>query len=374
MSTNVTSRNLAVCGSSVCLEQSKPAQKLLPRPPPGVTFGVRAQWDNNLATMLIRLRGIELLGEFDVSKGKYMDTGWRKVRQAMLQKLGHLAPWFVSGEGSFRTFCGEHGVDKEVYLEDMFKAKASEKWKGLQDTYKLAERRTVTVVDHNGLPVKRKANCTGEQKLDDIAWPLYDVMDEAMKHKPSVCPPPGAVLQTQHSKPASPPTPTGGPVSSDVDDNPLQTLVSLDEQNETYMTCDEQHKKRSARDDEADSPHRKIIPPSKRGKRPSSADRRHEELLSAVMDQSSAVTESLEVIRTSITDMQKQYQMFDLQKQIMDCAQKIQRNWDERFAFLLSQKVPPDLIIEQLGPRPTKEEATKEVQSWKDAIEKSCQF
>eukprot|EP00963_Diacronema_lutheri_P010638 scaffold1133_cov367-Pavlova_lutheri.AAC.2 len=126
------------------------------------------------------------------------------------------------------------------------------------------------------------------------------------------------------------------------------------------MTCDEQHKKRSARDDEADSPHRKIIPPSQRGKRPSSADRRHEELLSAVMDQSSAVTESLEVIRTSITDMQKQYQMFDLQKQIMDCAQKIQRNWDKRFAFLLSQKVPPHLIIEQLGPRPTKEEATKE--------------
>lgn len=239
--------------------------------------------------MLIQVRGIDLAGEFDVSKGKHIDVGWRKVREAMCRKLCAGAPWFVSGGEVFDNFCEKHGVDRDVFLEEMFKSKASEKWKHLQDVYKEKKRGTVTVVDHNGDVVQKRANCTGEQRLDDVDWPFYVEMQQAMQYRPSVCPPSGTVLQTQHPNVKGMASPTNTKVCSDLGDSPNDTLASTDENPLTFITCKEQSNKRSARIDEADSPKRACLPAGKQGRRPSSADRRPQELLSAMLDQSSQV-------------------------------------------------------------------------------------
>lgn len=367
-----------MCASSLprlrlVFDNAQPSKKLLPRPPKGVTFGIRATWEGDWTSMLIQLRGIELASEFDVSKGKHIEIGWCKVRKAMCQRLGASAPWFVRGEDVFDKFCQEHGVDTNVYLEEIFRAKASEKWKYLQDIYKEKKRRTVTVLDKDGNVVQKRANCTGEQRLDDVEWPFYADMQQAMQNRPSICPPAGIVLQSQHAPAKDTGHPSENMGCEEEEDSPYGTLVSTDENPSTLLTHNDISNKRSARNDEADSPKRVVPPPCKKGRRPSSADRRHDERLAAMLDQSSAVTENLKTLRTSITDMQRHYQVLDAEKQLMEAAQKIQRHWDERFAFLLSQNISADVIIEQLGSRPTKEEATQEVQSWQKIVRRTCQ-
>lgn len=359
--------------SSLSFDSAQLGSKLRLRPPKGVTFKVRAVWENEWTSAFIKLRGLELAGEFDVSKGKHMDIGWRKVRQAMCRKLGESAPWFIRGGPLFDEFCVEHNVDKDAYLEEVFKAKGTEKWKYLQEVYKEKKRRTVTTVDEEGNVVTKQANCTGEQQLDDIDWIFFDEMQQVLRNKPSVCPPAGIVLQTRAPFDNSDKAPMGGVHGDGQDDAPFTDILSNDASPTTYKTCENERNKRSARDDEADSPQRPQMPTSKKGRRPSSADRRHEEMLSSMLEQSSTVNETLGTIKTSITEMHKQLQTSDSEKLVIERAQKIQRDWDELFAFYCTQQVPHDVIIQQLGPRPSKAEAIQEALSWQESLRQTCQ-
>ena len=359
--------------SSLSFESAQLGSKLRPRPPKGVSFKVRAVWENEWTSAFIKLRGLELAGEFDVSKGKHMDVGWRKVRQAMCRKLGDNAPWFIRGGPLFDEFCAAHEVDKDAYIEEVFKAKGSEKWKYLQEVYKEKKRRTVTTVDVEGNVVTKFANCTGEQQLDEIDWVFFDDMQQVLRNKPSVCPPPGIVLQTRAPYEKVDEAPVGDVQDGGLEDAAFTDILSNDASPTTYKTCGNECNKRSARDDEADSPQRPTRPASKKGRRPSSADRRHEEMLSSMLDQSSTVNETLGNIRTSITEMHKQLQTSDSEKLMIDRAQKIQRDWDELFAFYCTQQVPHDVIIQQLGPRPSEAEALQEALSWQESARQTRQ-
>lgn len=169
-----------VANRTVEFPRTEAQRPLLQKPPKGVALSLRAIWDAECTSMFIHVRGIELASEFDVSKGKYIETGWQKVRQAMATRLGATAPWFVVGGDAFATFCNDYGVNEAAYLEDVFRTKASEKWKYLQDKFKEKKRRTVTFIDDDGKVVKKKANCTDEQQLDPIDWPFFDLMQQAM--------------------------------------------------------------------------------------------------------------------------------------------------------------------------------------------------
>lgn len=291
----------------------------------------------------------------------------------MCDKLGMDAPWFIRGGAAFSAFCTEHGVDETKYLQEVFKTKGTEKWKYLQDTFKEKKRGTVTTVDANGKCVKRRANCTGEQKLDDIDWPFYSEMEQAMLRRPSVCPPPCMVLQTRHVAAQSAhraPVLMGG---QNEEDGPTILEDSLDE---TPIKVDKdplRNNKRSARNDEASSPIRLQYTPHTNGKRPSSADRKHSEVLAAMAEHSSSTNDSFSKVVNSITTFQKQLQTSEVEAQLLDKALKIQTNWDERYMFLLAQKISPEVIKSQIGSKPTASEAIHEVLALQEILRKTCQ-
>ena len=345
----------------------------LQKPPKGVAMTLRAIWDAECTSMFIQVRGIEMASEFDVSKGKYIESGWKKVRQAMATRLGSAAPWFVVGGDAFATFCEEHGVHEASYLEEVFKTKASEKWKHLQDTFKEKRRRTVSYIDGDGKVVKKKANCTGEQQLDPIVWPFFDLMQQAMLRRPSVCPPPSIILQSSTG-------PTDQPANSTVDlphGNSMDSRGGLhDSQKENSAPaedCQATKKKRSGRPDEGNSPPRSA-PSQRKGRRPSNADRRHTDLLSAMQEYTSVTSESFKDVTTCITSLQKQLQVGEMESQVLDRALKIQTNWEERYTFLVAQKIPPQHIISQIGQKPTAEEVVQQVLSLQEILRKTCQF
>lgn len=323
--------------------------------------------------MFIHVRGIELASEFDVSKGKYIETGWQKVRQAMATRLGATAPWFVVGGDAFATFCNDHGVNEAAYLEDVFRTKASEKWKHLQDKFKEKKRRTVTFIDDDGKVVKKKANCTGEQQLDPIDWPFFDLMQQAMLCRPSVCPPRATILQSTAGlidQPAY--VPVDVPQGNSMD-NRSGLHESQKENNPPPELNTPSKKKRSARQDEANSPPRHDLP-QRKGRRPSNADRRHTDIMYAMQEHTTATSESFRDVTTCITTLQQQLQVGDMEAQVLDRALKIQTNWEERYTFLVSQKIPPPDIISQIGQKPTAEEAVQQVLNLQEVLRKTCQF
>lgn len=334
-------------------------------------FASRAYWDANATSTFINLRGIELHDEFDVSRGKHIEVGWRKVRLAMIEKLGAAAPWFVCGAGAFNAFCKEHGVDENKYLEEVFRIKAAEKWKYLQDVYKAKQRGTVTIVDEHGKTVKQRANSTGERKLDEVDWPFYAEMQQAMLRRPSVCPPENVFLRS-YSKgdKSSPNTPTHLDDKSDEDSPSLAREWNIDNL-PTSDTPVEGNNKRSARNDEANSPVRPSHVPGIKGRRPSNADRRHGEVLTAMAEHSTTTSESFSKVVASITAMQKELRTVDAEAQILDRALRIQSNWEERYMFLLAQKFSPAVIISQIGEKPTAEQAIEHVLTLQETLRKS---
>lgn len=333
--------------------------KLCIRPPKGVHFTIRAFWDVECRTIFIQLRGIELREEFDVSKGKHIDVGWRKVRNALHEKLGKNAPWFVGGGGLFTEFCVRHGVYEDRYLEEVFRIKGAEKWKYLQDVYKEKARGTISTLDEDGNIVRKRANCTGEQQLDLIEWPYFLVMQQAMLHRPSVCPPRGIVLQTSHNQ-VKCALYTQATVE---DDNPhpnAQDVQHSDGECPPHIANDKENPKRSKRPDEAGSPAN--LQKSK-GRRPSHATQRHDDILAVLKEHTQVSNNNLKQAINSITEMQKELQTKDMDNQILDRAVRIQTSWEDRYTILSAQKLPHDVIISKLGPRPTDEEAIDKVMS-----------
>lgn len=344
----------------------------LSRPPKGVNFPFRAIWDAECTAAFIKLRGIELRGEFDVARGKHMETGWQKVRRAMCDTLGTSAPWFVNGGDSFCTFCAEHNIDSDTYLEEVFKTKASEKWKYLQEVYKEKKRGTITVVDDSGKVVKKRANCTGEQQLDEVDWQFYDIMQQAMQHKASVCPPREVIMQN-----CDPSTKYLSCIDGPSDTCMEGSLGALgckvnNDSPTTVAGGGKSNRQRSSRPDEASSPARKPSHPSSKGRRPSNADRRHDQVVSLMMEQSSTVNETVTNVSKCITDIQKQLQTGDHEAFILDRAMKIQRSWDERFAFMAAQNIPLDVITSYIGSRPCAEDAIQQVMTLQEALRKNC--
>lgn len=291
----------------------------------------------------------------------------------MCAKLGLMAPWFVCGGGTFGAFCNEHGVDEKRYLEEVFRIKATEKWKYLQDVYKEKKRGTVTSLDEDGKVVKKKANCTGEKKLDEIDWPFYAEMQQAMLRRPSVCPPANVVLQSCIKAERPSPTALTQVDDKSVDDSPSLLRESNIVSQPTIETNMEGNNKRSARNDEAHSPVRPPQALGNKGRRPSNADRRHGEVLTAMAEHSSTTHESFSKVVTSITTMQKQLQTQDAEAQVLDRALRIQNNWEERYMFLLAQKFSPAVIISQIGEKPTAEQAIQQVLTLQETLRKSCQ-
>lgn len=345
---------------------------MLPRPPKGVVFGIRAVWGLECTSTLIHLRGIEMRGEFDVSKGKHMENGWQKVRSAMCTKLGESAPWFVKGGNSFHNFCKEHNVDEELYLEETFKLKASDKWKYLQEVYKEKKRGTVTEVDENGKVVKKKANCTGEQRLDEVDWPFFGDMQQAMQHRPSVIPPADIIMENCDTN-TKYDTCVASPPDLGMDARFLDPhLQDIDETLKMAQLGKDGKKRKSDRVDEASSPKSKPANLLSKGRRPSNVDRRHEEVLSTMMEQSGTVNETVTNVSKCITAMQQQLQSGDREAQILDRALKIQRSWDERFTFLIAQEIPREVILDRIGRRPTAVEAIQEVRTLQEALRQSC--
>eukprot|EP00963_Diacronema_lutheri_P004508 scaffold341_cov368-Pavlova_lutheri.AAC.15 len=350
----------------------EPQATKLARPPKGVNFPYRAIWDAECTSTFIKLRGIDLRGEFDVARGKHMENGWQMVRRAMCDKLGALAPWFVTGDDDFRNFCDEHNIDADAYLEEVFKIKATEKWKYLQEVFKEKKRGTVTVVDDCGKVVKKRANCTGEAQLDEVEWQFFDIMQQAMLHRASVCPPSQVILQncTPSTKYVSC---TDGPSQVCMDGKSGDVQCKVYENSPTAATDGiDYSKKKSTRPDEASSPVRKAAPPMPKGRRPSNADRRHDQVVSIMMEQSSTVQETVTHVTKSITDLQAKLQTNDREALILDRALKIQRSWDERFAFLAAQSIPLEVITSYIGPRPTADEAIQQVMSLQEALRKNC--
>lgn len=309
--------------------------------------------------------------EFDVARGKHMETGWRKVRRAMCAKLGEAAPWFVIGGDAFRSFCDEHNVDHDSYLEELFKAKASEKWKYLQEVFKEKKRGTVTVVDDSGKVVKKRANCTGEGQLDEVEWQFFDIMQQAMQSRASVCPPPQIILQncTPSTKYVSC---TDGPSEVCMDGSSGDLECKVYENSPNVATTGIDYKKKSNRRDEASSPVRKAAEAVPKGRRPSNADRRHDQVVSLMLEQSSTVQETVTHVTKCITDLQGKLQTNDREALVLDRAMKIQRSWDERFAFLAAQSIPLEVITSYIGLRPTADEAIQQVMSLQEAIRKNC--
>lgn len=340
------------------------------RPPKGIHFNVRAFWDMECTSSFIQLRGIELREEFDVSKGKHIDVGWRKVRRAMHAKLGKDGPWFVVGGGLFTEFCTKHGVDEKRYLEEVFRVKAAEKWKYLQDVYKEKARGMVSTIDENGDVVRKKANCTGEQQLDSVDWPYFLPMQQAMMHRPSVSPPPGIVLQTSHEQVKCLPH---GPVT--LEDNSPHTDAQIFQNSFEDFSPDDDHSnkenlKRSNRPDEASSPTK--LHKSK-GRRPSHTAQRHADILVVLNEHSRVTNNNFKQAINSITEMQKELQTKDMNNQILDRAVKLQTSWDDRFTILSAQKLSPEVIISKLGPRPSDEEAIDKVISLEQVLARKRQ-
>lgn len=352
----------------VAFASTEPHSTKLARPPKGVNFPFRAIWDAECTTALIKLRGIELRAEFDVARGKHMETGWQKVRRAMCVTLGAYAPWFVNGGDSFCTFCIEHNVDSDMYLEEVFKTKTSEKWKYLQEVYKEKKRGTVTVVDDDGKVVKKRANCTGEQQLDEVDWQFYDIM----QHKASVCPPGEVIMQN-----CDPSTKylscIDGPYETCMEGNPDALGCKINNDSPTTVPDGQNsNRKRSSRPDEANTPARKSSRHSFQGRRPSNADRRHDQVVSLMLEQSSTVNETVTNVSKCITDIQKQLQTADQEAFILDRAMKIQRDWDERFAFMAVSNIPIDVITSYIGTRPCAEDAIQQVMTLQEALRKNC--
>ena len=291
---------------SLSFESAQLGSKLRPQPPKGISFIVRVVWEKEWTLAFITLRVLEQAREFDVSKGKCMEVGWRKVRQAMRRKFGDNVPWFIRGGPLFDDFCAAHEVNKDAYIEEVFQAKGSEKWKYPQEVYKEKKRRTITIVDVEENVVTKVANCTSEQQLDEIDWAFFDEMQHVLRNKPSVCPPPSIVLRTRAPYEKVDEAPVSGVKDDGLEDAAFTDILSNDASPTTYETCGNECNKRSPCDDEVDSPQRPTRLASKKGRRPSSEDRRHEEMLSSMLDQSSTMNETLGNIRTSTTEMHKQ--------------------------------------------------------------------
>ena len=285
--------------------------------------------------------------------------------------LGTAAPWFIDGGETFRGFCDQHNVDYDAYLDEVFKTKAAEKWKYLQEVYKEKKRGTVTVVDDSGKVVKRRANGTGEQQLDDVDWQFYDIMQQAMQHKASVCPPGEVIMQN-----VDPSTKylscTDGPFDTCMEGSLGETNCKVTDDSPTQITDDAKGSKQKAnRPDEASSPARKAANIRAKGRRPSNADRRHEQVVSLMLEQSSTVNETVTNVSKCITDIGKQLQTCDQEAFVLDRAMKIQRSWDERFAFMAAQNIPLDVITSYIGSRPAAEDAIQEVMTLQEALRKN---
>lgn len=91
-----------------------------------------------------------------------------------------------------------------------------------------------------------------------------------------------------------------------------------------------------------------------------------------MMEQSSTVQETVTHVTKSITDLQAKLPTNDREALILDRAMKIQRSWDERFAFLAAQSIPLEVMTSCIGPRPTADEAIQQVMSLQEALRKNC--
>ena len=108
-------------------------------------------------------------------------------------------------------------------------------------------------MDDNGKVVKRRANGTGEQQLDDVDWQFYDIM----QHKASVCPPGKVIMQN-----VDPSTKylscTDGPFDTCMEGSLGETNCKVTDDSPTQVTNDAKGSKQKAnRPDEASSPARK---------------------------------------------------------------------------------------------------------------------
>jgi len=68
-------------------------------------------------------------------------------------------------------------------------------------------------------------------------------------------------------------------------------------------------------------------------------------MLSSMLEQSRTLNETLGAIKTSFAEMHKQLQTSDSEKHVIECAQKLRRDWDELLACYCTQQVPRDVII-----------------------------
>eukprot|EP00963_Diacronema_lutheri_P000045 scaffold1_cov375-Pavlova_lutheri.AAC.45 len=349
----------------------KPEATKLARSPKGVDFPYRAIAEAECTTTFIKLRGIDLRGEFDVAQGKHMESGWQMVRRAMCDKVGVLAPWFVTGGDDFKKFCDGHNIDADAYLEEVLKGKATEKWKYLQDVFKEKKGGTITVVDDSGKVVKKEAKCKGETQLDKVQWQFFYTMQQAMPHRALVCPSPQIIPET--CRPSTKYVScTDKPSQVCMDGKSQDSPCKVYENSPTATTdSNDYNKKKSTRPNEASSPVCKAAPLLPKGKRPSNANRRHEQVVSNMMEQSGTGQETVTHVTKSITDLQAKLQTNDREALILDRAMKIQRSWDERFAFLAAHSIPIEVITSYIGPKPTADEAIQRVMSLREALRKN---